>query len=146
MPMRQPPAVTIAPEYQGHAQGPVLVGQTTDLAVLAFDQHQYGQVARYVGLHQLYLRLAGSEEAGYLLQGAVGGVEAVPGRAAEGRQQRVVLGVPDQTYIAAHVSANERDGGVRAAADQIGDVLFGDALVRHDPPVAKCGPARHESR
>ena len=42
MPMDLPPLRSVTPKDQGHAQRPVLVRESTDLAMLSFDHHQHG--------------------------------------------------------------------------------------------------------
>jgi hypothetical protein len=48
MTMHQPPRGSFTAIDQGHAQRPVLVRQTADLAMLPFDHHQNDDVARRV--------------------------------------------------------------------------------------------------
>jgi hypothetical protein len=45
MAMHQLPPGPVAPKNQGHAQRPVLIGQSADLAVLTFDRHEYRHIA-----------------------------------------------------------------------------------------------------
>ena len=48
MTMHQPPLRSFTAKDQGHAQRPVLIRQTADLAMLPFDHHQNDDVARCV--------------------------------------------------------------------------------------------------
>ena len=63
MPMHLPPLRSVPSKDPGHAQGPVLVWQTPDLAMLPFDHHQHDQIAGGVGLHDLQFRFAAAKEA-----------------------------------------------------------------------------------
>ena len=49
----------VAAEHQGHAQRPVLVGQSADNAVLPLHAHQHDKVARGVRLLELEVSLSG---------------------------------------------------------------------------------------
>ena len=66
----------------GDAQGPLLVRQPADLAVLPLDYGQDGQVARCIGLYQLDLGISVPEIAGELRQPLGTAVEAPAGVAA----------------------------------------------------------------
>ena len=60
--MHQSPVGTLATEYQGHPQRPVLIGQAADRAVLPLDTHQNDKVARDIRLLQLEVRVSTAGE------------------------------------------------------------------------------------
>ena len=83
MTMHQPPLRFVAAKDQGHAQRPVLIRQTADLAMLPFDHHQNDQVSGRVRLDDLQLRLAALKISCQGVQSLVRRVEAAPRFSAE---------------------------------------------------------------
>src|SRR5918998_1976875 len=63
MPMHLPPLRSVAAKDPGHPQRPVLVRQSTDLAMLSLDHHQHDQIPRRVCLHYLQFCCAVLKEA-----------------------------------------------------------------------------------
>ena len=126
--MHQSPVGTLATEYQGHPQRPVLIGQAADRAVLPLDTHQNDKVARDIRLLQLEVRVStAGEELLQCLDARRRRVAPVPRRPTVRGHQRVVGRLVHEREIAADVSLHQRPGGLADALDQLAQVSVGDA-------------------